>query len=1620
MWRLVSSELSNKSMYRGQKILYMGTIKAQIKTIYIRGQKVPSAVFGPSTKPIFRSESARYVLFIQMSKEMWDFETDGTGEIMFNKVINGFLPELFKRWQEIGARHLVSIVLFTRLEYDVGISTEFVHHQLQFNISRLPLTPDGVRYKDFYRVIVSDMSSGAWARILQQLKQEFKVFLRDVSIQSVESDENGDTNPSHANANGMGKTSIAGHPTTATRGNILEAIGLASSQFSDDFIDRDLVRTGLSIVVITPGTGVFEVDYNTLATTTDILIENGIGIDLVCLSRMPLHSVPLFKYRRLKSPQKSDTLADGSITPQGTSTAAGSFGSFATTATNFTASELSGSRPGSLTHRNHIKRMQADEWHYGIPHWVDVSFWTAPSDQGNNYSSKKPYASPQKFPLHKSLNKFVPRVRMYEIQMMGIMENEMSNISIPYLRGLPSSQHTASSDKKPRDNSEQLPSVSISSTDTVINGSSALFGSPKKLSLLDSPRRLDSIENNEKLSRWMEHYDDLVFRNPLLRETSRKQTAKLGSIANVTRVRGKESNASLLSTSQSSTRGASSTKTLREEQAPRVEKPELGRTAKQASSKTSITGSTPKNDQGSLKPTRLSRHISFGLRGFGNAAPKATASTELSSEHAQSASLLSRALKSQSSRKGKDNESIHSANEVGLDKFVPTESSPIAEKKVDTPQASPYTLRTQPTSPIAIRGVTAMYGAGSSKLLHEAATSAISQQGRPTYGEAENRPKGSLEEPSVLDRESTLTQSNFQPSALSPRSSMAPWLTVLNPSNPHKVGADLASRLGRWHHIFPRPLRASTIKWKSLCSPASIPLTTEDFPSADQLAAEYQENSYRVTKNRDTDVSEQPTSQSWLANELVGFRLSRGFQIVVGSRLLQSIGKSASEVSEVFDSEKFAETGKTIFMCAGSTIHQISPVTEGAVEIKRFTRRPMASLSSKSQGNSRIYMPAVRTMLAEGYRSRKMILASPTDSYDWNEVDSFIAGHHSQQLGELQDTLHFWRARFVLIPVDPPSINRQPLRSRNEDNEEEIRLEGIRRLTQTWQRYRFVPADERRFQAPSKRKDTSPYDIIYQTRNPSAIVAAELGSTLLSEHDQSRPLQVQLLPENELFERETFNLASLAQTIQGEKGIQIVDRRWHWRLHYHCFIGSDLTTWLLGNFRNIDNRDEAVELGNELMASGLFEHVERRHNFRDGNFFYQIASEYRAARPESRSSWFGSRRYDRSIPPTPASEDIGKDSPAGSRSQSSSNDDDQSDSDGSAVGGRNVKVTLSKSICYNVDHHNRSYRPELINLHFDRIHSPDNCFHIRVDWMDVTPKLIEDHLVRIATSAERFGLKLVELPIDEASNVNNRHPFRAPYRVKLSKPPPEREPQSYFDATSFAPKTGTDHPYQKALLKKFNFVLDLEAAKDFPPNVEVTYSWGKPTYRYSQYIHRSGVIICQITDDGDFLLLANRLYNNRSAAPRDPGKTEPRDSSPAKHKSSPSRNVDSPGWASPRLSPTASPLIRAIPETSIEFAHPDAYTPEKIKTDFETFCQDRIALERFYDEVLSKNLSPDPNAPFVESSSSIPALGLPPSLASRGVSPSSRLEPGGTGGEKSRSASGGSGSGSGRAREGSQ
>ncbi|KOS17716.1 Vacuolar membrane-associated protein iml1 [Escovopsis weberi] len=639
---------------------------------------------------------------------------------------------------------------------------------------------------------------------------------------------------------------------------------------------------------------------------------------------------------------------------------------------------------------------------------------------------------------------------------------------------------------------------------------------------------------------------------------------------------------------------------------------------------------------------------------------------------------------------------------------------------------------------------------------------------------------------------------------------------------------------------------------------------------------EYQRHPYTIDQNADDELSEEPKTRMDFIKELIGLRFSQGFQVVVGPAVARAFGQKMIKLADVFSRDQALEDGTSIFMSAGNTIHQLSCVNGTEVEINIYARKPTAESALASQSSS-IYKPAIRTLLESGYENRRIEMLTPKMDRNWNMIDSYVAGHHD----ELSDSLRFWRARFVLIP----STARNPAARKTQNGlyPEEIRLEGIKKLAQTWQKNQWVPSSERRFQSSRERRqaDRSPLNIVYKTEDPSVVIAAELETLPLFDGLDGANKKTQLLLRKERFAKSNFSLAALADAIQQpveNGGVQLRNRRWHLRLHSNSFVGSDMTTWLLENFDDLETREDAEELGNALMVmedgkgkdkdgaertKGLFVHVEKRHRFRDGNYFYQIAPEF----VKSQSSWFSGKRRESSVPQTPLSENGSRGS---GRSRPTSINDEHSPASLTSTPTLSAtwaaksrqKVVLSKMIKYDVDPRKRSSRAERIDLHYDRLHNPDNCYHIRLDWMNATAKLVEDAVESWEREAGQYGLRLVEVPINEARTITEVNSFRKPHLIKLSLQPPEQQPETYYSVPQ-------KHYYHKAILRHFDFVLDMEAASNFPSNVDVSYSWGKPEYKLTQFIHRSGVVLAQITEEGDFIFLANRMYGVRSAAMRE-------------------------------------------------------------------------------------------------------------------------------------------------------
>ncbi|KAJ1957626.1 vacuolar membrane-associated protein iml1, partial [Dispira parvispora] len=292
------TQLHHKVLYRGQSIAYLQCFTAEVKMVKASQKPVKMAYVTPQTRVVVRTSSARYIVFIQFSREIWQFLEDGT--MYYERALQQFLSDLFRRWRRRQANHFVTLVLFSRLIY-----TDDQHER----ISDLLWHPElRCWYKDFYKVI-ADMElctllcdSPDSAALL--VKKDFVDFNREI-MQSY---------PYHhlpPDPHALGSRGLVGQHALAMHGNVLEAINLALNTFDRRNGTRDTLRTKSKIVMVTPSTGVFDVSKVLLRMTTERMVDLNLRMDLVCLAPKPLHKAPVFRFRSMVPPSWNQSMLYG-------------------------------------------------------------------------------------------------------------------------------------------------------------------------------------------------------------------------------------------------------------------------------------------------------------------------------------------------------------------------------------------------------------------------------------------------------------------------------------------------------------------------------------------------------------------------------------------------------------------------------------------------------------------------------------------------------------------------------------------------------------------------------------------------------------------------------------------------------------------------------------------------------------------------------------------------------------------------------------------------------------------------------------------------------------------------------------------------------------------------------------------------------------------------------------------------------------------------------------------------------------------------------------------------------------------------------------------------------------
>ena len=267
-------------IYEGQRLHEPNRgIQSHAREIRHGDHLARSGIVTEDTKITYRSRSARIFWLVQLSAEMWDYaspyehnrEEESLCEIYFDRFIS-FVYEIFTKWKEIEATHSLTVVFFSRTFLNTGPA---LHESDKSHLNQKDVY--GRRYEDHYRTVVENETRADWETLVRLIKEAFMDYPGEVGWNLSTGDD-------------------GRRPSTASQGNLLEAINVTLNLQQFHFFDRDLQRTGNSIVLVSAGSGVFEVDKGLASITYQRMMDHGIGSDMLSLGLPPLHIAPFFLY----------------------------------------------------------------------------------------------------------------------------------------------------------------------------------------------------------------------------------------------------------------------------------------------------------------------------------------------------------------------------------------------------------------------------------------------------------------------------------------------------------------------------------------------------------------------------------------------------------------------------------------------------------------------------------------------------------------------------------------------------------------------------------------------------------------------------------------------------------------------------------------------------------------------------------------------------------------------------------------------------------------------------------------------------------------------------------------------------------------------------------------------------------------------------------------------------------------------------------------------------------------------------------------------------------------------------------------------------------------------------
>ncbi|XP_013763308.1 DEP domain-containing protein 5 [Pundamilia nyererei] len=204
------------------------------------------------------------------------------------------------------------------------------------------------------------------------------------------------------------------------------------------------------------------------------------------------------------------------------------------------------------------------------------------------------------------------------------------------------------------------------------------------------------------------------------------------------------------------------------------------------------------------------------------------------------------------------------------------------------------------------------------------------------------------------------------------------------------------------------------VDWKSLTTPACLPLTTDYFPDRQTLQNDYTEGCYDLLPHSDLDRM----GASQVFEEFICQRLMQGYQIIVqpNNRKQQPavatpLGSSPLYSRGLVSLRRTEEEESVYWLSMGRTFHKVC-LKDKIITVTRYLPKYPYE-SAQIQYSYSLCPPHsdaqfVCCWVEFGHER--------LEEYKWNYLDQYICSGGSEDFS-LIDSLKFWRTRFLLLPA---------------------------------------------------------------------------------------------------------------------------------------------------------------------------------------------------------------------------------------------------------------------------------------------------------------------------------------------------------------------------------------------------------------------------------------------------------------------------------------------------------------------------------------------------------------------------------------------------------------------------